>query len=132
MTEQQEEITFPEIPVQFRGREIYARMPRPEQLLVWQRVVKSLTEAPPGVGWTGQEVMGALERLRKIVDSILLNKADIQWIDDEFLEGTLTFQDLAPLITLVTEAYAKAAEEQAPNREAKRAVKKAARKKVVK
>ena len=136
MTEQEaaapaaeEEITYPELPVPFRGREIYVRMPRPEQILVWQRTVKKLTAAPMDASWTGSEVMAALERLRKIVDSIFVNKADIEWLDDEFLEGSVGFKELTPLLTDVVTAFGKMQEENAPNREAKRAAKKAARKK---
>lgn len=129
MTEPQEDVVVPEVPVMFHGREIYARMPRPEQLLVWQRVLKTLTDAPPGTSWTGSEVMSALERLRRIVDSLIVNKADITWIDDQFLDGELVFQDLAPFLTDVTAKFNELAQEEAPNREAKRAVKKAARKK---
>lgn len=122
-----------ELPVMLMGREIYCRMPSPEQLLVWQRTVKRLTEAPMDASWTGSEVMSALERLRKIIDSLMVNRADVDWLDDQFLEETVTFKELAPFITDVTEAFAKAAEEEG-NRADRRAAaktpaKKAARKK---
>jgi len=119
---------FPALPVTFMGREVYSRMPSPEQLLVWQRTVKRLTEAPINASWTGSEVMGALERLRKIIDSLIVEKADINWLDDQFLDGAVTFRDLAPFITDVTEAFTKAAEENG-NREERRAAKKAPAKK---
>jgi hypothetical protein len=122
-----------ELPVQLMGREIFCRMPSPEQLLVWQRTVKRLTEAPIDASWTGSEVMSALERLRKIIDTLMVNRADVDWLDDQFLEETVTFKELAPFITDVTEAFAKAAEEEG-NRADRRAAtktpaKKAARKK---
>ena len=119
---------FPALPVTFMGREIYARMPSPEQLLVWQRTVRRLTDAPIDASWTGSEVMNALERLLKIVNSLMANKADIEWLDDEFLSGTIGFRNLAPFITLVTDAFAKAAEEEG-NRETRRAAKKTPAKK---
>lgn len=90
-------------------RKIWVKMPRPEQLLVWQRTVDALTKAPVDTSWSGTEVMGALERLRRILDSILVNKADIAWIDDSFLDGTLGFRELTPLLTLTTEAFQQAA-----------------------
>jgi hypothetical protein len=121
-----------ELLVMFMGREVYCRMPSTEQLLVWQRTVKRLTEAPINASWTGSEVMSALERLRKIIDSLLANRSDVDWLDDQFLEGTVTFRDLAPFITDVTDAFAEAAEAEG-NRETRRAAakpaKKAARKK---
>lgn len=119
---------FPALPVQFMGREIYSRMPSPEQLIVWQRTVKRLTEAPIDASWTGSEVMGALERLRKIIDSLMVEKADINWLDDQFLDGTVTFRDLAPFITNVADAFTQAAEAEG-NRETRRAAAKKTTKK---
>lgn len=141
-TEQAEEVPAPdempmelEIPFIFSGtngaeirRTMWVRMPRPEQLLVWQRTVDRLTNAPINASWTGSEVMAALERLRKIVDSLLVNKADIDWVDDQFLDGTLTFQTLTPFIPATTLAFQQAAAETG-NREERRAAKKAAPKK---
>lgn len=126
-----EEVTIPEVEVQFQGRDIWTHMPTPEQLLVWDRTVRSLTEAPPNASWTGSQVMRALDRLRRIVDTILVNKADIEWLDDQFLDGKLTFKSLAPFIAQVVDAFADAAEEAnaTSNRAAKRAAKKAPAKK---
>jgi hypothetical protein len=127
---------MPEVPVQFRGREIYVRYPRPEQLLVWNRTVKSLTEVPVGTDWKAAEVMVALERCRRIIDSIIINKADINWLDDQMLDGEIGFTDLAPFITDTMNAFTALAEKnRAENgtRQEKRAAKpakKAALKKV--
>ncbi len=136
MTDQQETAPAvepsPELEVSFQGRAIWVKMLKPEQLLAWQRILTSLSNADGRITWNASEVMGAMERLRKIVDSLLVNKADVVWLDDQFLEGTLGFRELAPFITQVTEAFAAAADQQAPNREAKRAVKKATRKKAAK
>lgn len=129
MTDQEETAeAVPELPVMFMGREIFCRMPSPEQLIVWQRTVRRLTEAPLDASWTGSEVMEALERLRKIIDSLMVNRADVNWLDDQFLEETVTFKDLAPFITDVTKAFATAAEETG-NRETRRAAKKTPAKK---
>lgn len=117
-----------ELPVPFQGREIFVRMPRPEQLLVWQRTLNKLGNLQAGTSWTGDEVMVALERLRKIVDSLVVNKADVEWLDDRFLEGSLTFAELAPFITDAVAVYQKFANENAPNREARRAAEKPAKK----
>lgn len=118
----------PELPIPFMGREIWVRMPTPEQLLVWQRTVNNLTNAPVDASWTGPEVMAALDRLRRIVDSILVNRADITWLDDQFLDGTIGFKELTPLVTDATSAFTTLAAENAPNREARRAAGKPAKK----
>jgi hypothetical protein len=119
-----------ELPVILLGREIFVRMPSPEQLLVWDRTVKRLTNAPVDASWTGSEVMAALERLRKIVDTLLVNRIDADWMDDQFLDQTLDFQKLAPFIAEVVAAFQEYAAANG-NREERRAAKtkKATRKK---
>lgn len=126
----------PELPVMLLDREIFCRMPTPEQLLVWQRTVDRLTQAPVDASWTGSEVMAALERLRKIVDTLMVNRADRDWLDDQFLEQTIDFRGLAPFITNVTTAFQEFAAAQvqehgtrAEKRAAAKPTKKAARKK---
>lgn len=117
-----------ELPVMFMDREIFSRMPSPEQLIVWQRTIKRLEAAPMDASWTGSEVMAALERLRKIVDTLMVNRADVDWLDEQFLDETVTFQTLAPFITDVVNAFQEFAAAQG-NREARRATKKAPAKK---
>lgn len=131
-TPEPEEVAPVELPVMLLDREIYSRMPSPEQLIVWQRTIKRLEGAPMDASWTGSEVMAALERLRKIVDTLLVNRADIDWLDDQFLDGTLTFQTLAPFITAVVNAFQEFSEAQLQEhgtRAEKRAAKKAPAKK---
>lgn len=99
MTEQEEAEQAPiELPMMLLDREIYVRMPTPEKILVWQRTINRLSKAPVDASWTGSEVMAALERLRAIVDSIVVNRADVDWIDDQFLAGTLEFRTLTPFV----------------------------------
>jgi hypothetical protein len=123
-----EETANLELPVLLLDREIFVRMPSPEQLLVWDRTVKRLSGAPVNASWTGSEVMAALERLRKIVDSLMVNRADVDWLDDQFLEETLDFQKLAPFITNVVTVFQEFVAAQG-NREERRAAKKAPAKK---
>jgi hypothetical protein len=117
-----------ELPVMLLDREIYSRMPSPEQLIVWQRTIKRLEDAPMDASWTGSEVMAALERLRKIVDTLIVNRADVDWLDEQFLDETITFQTLAPFITNVVTAFQEFAAAQG-NRETRRATKKTVAKK---
>lgn len=121
------ETFIPELPIQFEGREIYVRLPRPEQLLVWQRTVRQLQKADTA-SFTGTEAMQALERARRIIDSVLANQADKDWLDDELLDGTFGLREASQIITMTVEAYAEAAQADG-NRETKRAAKKAAPKK---
>lgn len=123
-----EEAAPVELPVMFMGREIFSRFPSPEQLIVWQRTIKRLQGVDESASWTGSEVMAALERLRKIVDTLIVNRADVDWLDDQFLDETVTFQTLAPFITAVVTAFQEFAEANGTRAE-KRAAKKAPAKK---
>lgn len=127
-------MTMPEQEVEFNGRKIWARMPSPEQLLVWRRTLNRLQGLDAQTSWTADTVMVELERLRKIVDSLMVNKSDVVWVDDQFLEGALTFKGLMPFIQTTLDAFSAAAEAEG-NRETRRAAakktpaKKATRKK---
>jgi hypothetical protein len=109
-------------------RAMWVKMPTPEKILVWQRTVDRLTKVAPDASWTGSEVMAALERLRKIIDSLLVNQTDVVWIDDQFLEGTLNFRTLAPFVNQAALAFQQVIAESG-NRETRRAAKKAVKRK---
>jgi len=120
----------PEQEIDFQGRKMWVRMPRSEQLLVWRRTLHQL-ENTGGSDWTADTVMAALERLRKIIDTVLVNKVDITWLDDQFLDSALTFQDITPIVVKAIDAFADAAEAEGnrEDRRAAKATKKAVRKK---
>jgi len=131
MTDEQEpaadQTQVPEREIDFADRKVWVKMPSPEQLLVWKRVLNQL-QAPEVKGWNGEQVMRALERARKIVDSMLLNKADIEWLDDEMLDGRIGLVETSQIITRGVEAF-----RDLDNREARRAAdKKKARRKAPK
>jgi hypothetical protein len=125
MTDQ--EVAEPERPIMFNGREMYVWMPRPEQLLVWRRTLRRLQDMEEN-DWTADEVMKALERTRKIIDSVLVNETDKDWLDDQMLDRKLTLKDTGGIIQLTVEAFADAAKGEG-NRQTKRAAKKVAPKK---
>ena len=109
----------PELEITFKGRLIWVRMPTPEQLLVWKRTLRQLQDAEVK-SWNAEQVMIALERTRKIIDSVLVNKADVIWLDDEMLEGNLTLLDTAQIIQSTVEKFADEAKAEG-NRETRRA-----------
>lgn len=120
MTEQTENPAAElELPIEFQGRELYVHMPTPEQLLVWRRVLQRLQRVETAE-LTGIEVLNALERFRLIIDSLVANPKDIDWLDDEMLAGRLGIKELAPLITLSVEAFQRNADETS-NRATRRA-----------
>jgi hypothetical protein len=119
----------PEREITFRDRQIWVKPPKPEQLLVWQRTLKRLQE--PGLTWTGESVMAALERLRLIIDSVILNQVDKDWLDDEMLAGKLEMRDTSEIVHLTIDAFnepANRAERRAATKKAAPAKKAAVRK----
>jgi hypothetical protein len=108
--------------ITFKERAIWVRVPSPEQLLVWKRTVSKLQSADVD-GWNGSQVMDALERTRKIIDSVLVHEVDKDWLDDQMLDGNLGLIDTAQIIQLTVEAFA-----EGDNREARRAAQKPAKK----
>lgn len=118
---------MPEQEIEFHGRKMWAKMPSPEQLLVWKRTLKQLQGADVD-GWNGEQAMKALERLRLIIDSVVAHDTDKEWLDDEMLAGNLGLMETAGIINSTVEAFADAAEAEG-NRETRRAAKKAPAKK---
>lgn len=117
----------PERPIMFKGREMYVWMPRPEQLLVWRRTLNKLQNIEDN-SWTADEVLMALERTRKIIDSVLVNETDKDWLDEQMLDRKLSLMDTGEIIQLTVKVFADAAQGEG-NRQAKRAAKKVAPKK---
>jgi hypothetical protein len=128
MTEQTEAAGAPDVPpeleIEHAGRKFWVRMPSPEQLLVWKRTLRQLQGAEIA-GWNAEQVMVALERTRKIIDSVLIHSADVTWLDDEMLAGNIDLMGTAEIIQKTVEAFVDAAETEG-NRETRRAAKKAA------
>lgn len=83
--------------IEFQGRTLKIRAPKPEQVLIWQRTMKHL-EAANLSDWTGEQVLGALERARMIIDSLLYDPADISWLDDEMLAGRVGLKEASGII----------------------------------
>jgi hypothetical protein len=82
MTEPNEEAPAARV-VQFMGRDFAAVLPEPEQILVWKRTMDRLKSHTGS--WSGEQALAALDRIRKIIDSIL-TPADIDWLDDQMLQ----------------------------------------------
>jgi hypothetical protein len=81
MTDESQETSAARV-VPFKGRDFTAVLPEPEQILVWKRTMERL-KAHTG-SWSGEQALAALDRIRKIIDSILA-PADIDYLDDQML-----------------------------------------------
>lgn len=114
----------PELEIQFQGRALRVKMPTPEQLLVWKRTLRQLQDAEVKL-WNAEQVMVALERARRIIDTMLADPADVEWLDDEMLAGTVDLMSAFSVINQTVAAFADAAQAEG-NRETRRAAVKAA------
>lgn len=102
--------------IQFRGREIMVKFPTDGQLIVWQRTVRNLQSTDTN-SWTGEDALRAGERAAKIIDSVIVNRADRDWLDDETLDKGLGLIDRAEIITLTIKAFG-GGEEKTPAKKA--------------
>lgn len=89
--------------VEYLGRTWTAVMPAPEQLLVWQRTLTRLS-GETMEGWDGARVLQALDRLRKIVDSVL-SPQDVDYLDDQMLMGDFKLEQAHGLMMEVIKAF---------------------------
>ncbi|HEU5110547.1 MAG TPA: hypothetical protein VFT95_18560 [Micromonosporaceae bacterium] len=117
---------IPEQEIEFCGRTLRVKMPTPEQILVWKRILVRLQDPETPANWTAASVLAELERARKIIDSILADREDVLWLDDQFLDGTLGFRDVMPLIGKTVDAFAEAAQAEGNRADRRAAAKKTA------
>jgi hypothetical protein len=82
----------------FHGRELRVVMPRPEQLVIWQRTLSRLgnTELDPT---SGTELGRLIDRVIRIVETVLPERADHEWLEDQLLDGGMTLADAANIVT---------------------------------
>jgi hypothetical protein len=90
--------------VTFGGRDLTVSMPTPEQLAVWQRTARRMTGVDPAT-MTGEEAMKLLDRGLKVIQSVLPNPDDRDWLEDELLDGNLTLEAAAGIVTAAVAAY---------------------------
>ncbi len=126
MTEPQTQVS-PELDITFRDRQLWVKMPSPEQILVWKRTLKQLQGAEVS-GWNGDQVMKALERSRLIIDSVIAHEPDKDWLDEEMLAGNIGLMESAQIINMALERFAEAAQENGNREDRRQAAKKTAKK----
>ena len=90
--------------INFRGRDIAVRFPTDAQLLVWQRTVKELQEQETA-DWDGEQALTAISRAGRIIDSVIVDRADRTWLDDVTLDDGLSLMDRAEIITKTVAAF---------------------------
>lgn len=91
--------------VTFRGRTMKAVQPEPEQLVVWQLTQKRLENLDPATA-TNQQVATLIGRALRVIQSVLADDADKDWIEDQILDKTLNLTGAMPIITTALTMFA--------------------------
>lgn len=104
-------------------RKMTVRMPGPEQLAVWQRTARRMAGVDPQA-LTSEEAMKLLDRGLRVIQSVLVDAADRDWLEDQLLDGNTTLEEAAKIVTLAMDAFndnGKAAPKTGPVKKARRA-----------
>lgn len=94
------------LPITFRGHELIVQRPSPEQLVVWRRVATRMTDAlHTGQQVTNQEAAQLLDRGISVITSVIANRVDKDWLEDQMLDGVLTLVQAAEVLNLTIDAF---------------------------
>lgn len=115
--------------IEFRGRKMWVKFPRPEVMLVWQRTLEML-QGPDVNSWNGAQVMKAIGRARNVIGSVIVHPGDQEWLDDEMLAERLELTDCVQLIQTTVDAFAQENKNREERRAETKTPKKASRRKV--
>lgn len=118
MTDQQQAAPEPEVrEITFRDRVLLVKLPTPEQVLVWKRTMTQVEAMEKDPATDGYAMMRLIDRTRRIIDSVLVNEADKEWLDDLMLDGKLPLNEACQVVIMGMEAFGAGAN----NREERRA-----------
>lgn len=82
--------------VTFRGRTMKVVQPEPEQLVVWQLTVRRL-EGIESVTTTEQATT-LIGRALRVIQSVLANDVDRDWVEDQILDKKLDLTGAVPIV----------------------------------
>jgi hypothetical protein len=87
----------------FAGRDLRVVMPRPEQLAIWQRTLSRLGGGDLST-MSGAEVGQLINRSIRIIETVLADEVDREWLEDQLLDGAMTLADAASIVTAALKA----------------------------
>lgn len=97
--------------VSWRGRDWLVRLPTVEQMTIYRRLstrFQALGEAqskPDAEPMSMEEATSHFDRALKLITSVVVEPADIVWIEDEMLEGRLQLSDASDLMLKAMERF---------------------------
>jgi hypothetical protein len=98
--------------IAFRGRLLRVRKPGPEQIVAWRRIGIRI-ERHAGIPWTEEEAADLIGKVMTILEGLLINAADVSWIEDLFLVN-LKLDEAGDFITASVKAFVTEPQEEAP------------------
>ena len=106
--------------VEFKGRALKVKCPTEEQIFAWERLLTKM-ESMAKEAATVDTARILLNRCNKIIDSVIAEEDDREWLEDGRLDGTITLQESAKIVIDALAAYEKEMGKEPPNRAARRA-----------
>jgi hypothetical protein len=90
--------------VTFQGREIKVKLPTPEQLLAWERLLAKLEKVSKEAA-TVDSLKTILNRVTRIIDSVVVSEDDREWLEDGRMDGTVTIENASTIVLDALKAY---------------------------
>lgn len=105
--------------ITFLGRTMAVKLPTPDQIVAWESLLRRLKALDPETA-TGEQALKLLSRSNRIVDSLIVDDDDKEWLEDGRIDGTVTTENSQQIVLDALKAYEMDAPEPA-NRAARRA-----------
>jgi hypothetical protein len=99
-----ETVVVPLKTVTLKGRTIEVRRPTDEQLFAWDHILRRME----AIGSNIQNLEQARKLIAKcetIINSVIVNEADRDWIEDGRLGGTITLHDAGSIVIDALKMY---------------------------
>lgn len=112
--------------VEFHDRVIEVRAPDIEQIVIIKRLQKVFAEAAGMKEIDADKALRLMDRALKAVTSVTVNREDVEFIEDLWLDGELKLEQTLPLLTASMKALEAANADQINRAERRAAQKKSA------
>lgn len=106
--------------VTFQGRDIQVKRPTEEQIFAWERLLTKM-ESMAKEAATVDTARILLNRCNKIIDSVIAEEVDREWMEDGRLDGTIELKEAAKIVIDALKAYEEEMGAAPVNRAARRA-----------
>lgn len=87
----------------YLGRDFEVKLPNAMQVMGWQHVMQRLQNVGD---MDGEQAMELLGKAKKILKSVLVHEADLDWLMDKALEGELEEEELLGIVPAAIQEFA--------------------------